>query len=281
MPRKPHSHHYIYKTTCKITKKFYIGMHSTSNLEDGYMGSGIHIWRSIKKYGKEEHIREILEFLPDRKTLADRERDIINENFLKNPFCMNIAKGGSYSGGTNGKKFSEESRKKMSQTQQIVQKRPEVIEKRKKKLIGQKRTEESREKMSQAGKGKKKTLEHRNNIAKASANRSEETHRKLSEARRKWKRSPENIAKMIKTKKEGYFATEKWKEDHKKMLADIKIKHDYGFMQKDLEGNIIKTWKSFEEFRIENPNKNHMNIVRFINSNGKRAHAYGFKWEKI
>jgi hypothetical protein len=32
-------YHFIYKTTCLITNKYYIGMHSTDDLEDGYVGS--------------------------------------------------------------------------------------------------------------------------------------------------------------------------------------------------------------------------------------------------
>jgi len=45
--------HYIYKTTNLITKKFYIGKHSSQNIEiDTYLGSGILLERAIKKYGK-------------------------------------------------------------------------------------------------------------------------------------------------------------------------------------------------------------------------------------
>lgn len=87
-------YHYIYKTTCIITNKFYIGMHSTDNLEDGYIGSGKRLWHSINKHGKDNHIKEILEFLPDRKSLADRERFIVNETMLYNPLCMNLKIGG-------------------------------------------------------------------------------------------------------------------------------------------------------------------------------------------
>jgi hypothetical protein len=36
-----------------LNNKYYIGMHSTNNLEDGYIGSGDRIRRSLKKYGKE------------------------------------------------------------------------------------------------------------------------------------------------------------------------------------------------------------------------------------
>ena len=69
-------------------------MHSTSKLNDGYLGSGKRLKYSIKKYGKDSHIFEILEFLPDRKSLADREREMVNSQLLSDPLCMNLVKGG-------------------------------------------------------------------------------------------------------------------------------------------------------------------------------------------
>lgn len=91
---RQHSHHYIYKTTCKVTGRYYIGMHSTSNLEDGYIGSGRRLWLSINKHGKENHTKEILEFLPDRQALKARERELVNEDQLIDPMCMNLQLGG-------------------------------------------------------------------------------------------------------------------------------------------------------------------------------------------
>ena len=87
-------YHILYKTTCLITKRFYIGMHSTDNLEDGYIGSGKQLWRSINKHGKDNHDTEILETLPDRSSLKEREKHIVNEKFLKDKMCMNLAIGG-------------------------------------------------------------------------------------------------------------------------------------------------------------------------------------------
>ena len=40
MARKEKQYHFIYKTTNIITERYYYGMHSTDNLEDGYLGSG-------------------------------------------------------------------------------------------------------------------------------------------------------------------------------------------------------------------------------------------------
>lgn len=86
--------HYIYRITNKLNGKFYIGMHSTDDLEDGYFGSGTRLCRSINKYGKENHEMEILEHYFSRENLAAREAEIINEEFLSNPQCMNIRFGG-------------------------------------------------------------------------------------------------------------------------------------------------------------------------------------------
>ena len=100
MPRKQKKYHYIYKTTCNVTKRFYIGMHSTDNLNDGYLGSGKQLWRSINKHGKEKHICERLEFLKNREKLKEREIEIVNENFIKDLQCMNLKVGG-YGGFSN------------------------------------------------------------------------------------------------------------------------------------------------------------------------------------
>lgn len=94
MSRKQYTIHYIYKTTCILTGKFYIGMHSTFNLDDGYIGSGKILWRSIKKYGIENHKKEILEFCKDRIELKYKEKEIVNRNFIQNKNNMNIMEGG-------------------------------------------------------------------------------------------------------------------------------------------------------------------------------------------
>lgn len=104
---RQHKYHYIYKTACNVTNKYYIGMHSTSNLEDGYLGSGRRLWLSINKHGKENHSIEILEWLPDRSSLKLREREIVNETLLTDPMCMNLqlGGGGGLSGEEHAKKF--------------------------------------------------------------------------------------------------------------------------------------------------------------------------------
>ena len=69
-------------------------MHSTSNLEDGYIGSGKRLCNSIRKYGKENHSIEILEWFSNRIELKNREIELVNEDMLNDSMCMNLALGG-------------------------------------------------------------------------------------------------------------------------------------------------------------------------------------------
>jgi len=69
-------------------------MHSTDDLSDGYMGSGKALKFSIKRYGKENHKVEILEMVESRELLAERERQIVTINKVRNGNCMNLKIGG-------------------------------------------------------------------------------------------------------------------------------------------------------------------------------------------
>jgi len=94
MARKEYKIHYIYKTTCIVTGKYYIGMHSTFNEDDSYIGSGKRLWYSIRKHGKENHVKEIVEYCLDRSSLKVREKEIVNEELLNDKMCMNLKLGG-------------------------------------------------------------------------------------------------------------------------------------------------------------------------------------------
>jgi hypothetical protein len=69
-------------------------MHSTNNIDDGYMGSGRRLRYSINKYGKENHQREILEYCNSRDELKKRENEIVNLNEIAKVECMNLKVGG-------------------------------------------------------------------------------------------------------------------------------------------------------------------------------------------
>jgi len=87
-------YHFIYKTTNLITKSYYIGMHSTDNLDDGYLGSGRRLRYSINQYGKENHKRKILEFCKSRQELMSKEKEVVNLNEIAKKECMNLMIGG-------------------------------------------------------------------------------------------------------------------------------------------------------------------------------------------
>ena len=166
MARKEYTYHYIYKTVNLVNDKFYIGMHSTYNLEDGYKGSGQRLWHSIKKYGVENFTTEILEFLPDRETLREREKEIVNKDLVGNPLCMNITTGGN--GTRYGASFPDRKSSPLS--------------------------EEHKQHISESSIGKNsgvpKSEEHRKKLAESNTGKvqSEETKKKRSEtATKTWK----------------------------------------------------------------------------------------------
>lgn len=53
-------HHYIYKIVCTANGMVYYGVHSTKDLQDGYMGSGAELSRAREIYGRDAFRKEIL-----------------------------------------------------------------------------------------------------------------------------------------------------------------------------------------------------------------------------
>lgn len=86
--------YFLYKTTNTVNGKIYIGVHRTNDLDDGYMGSGKALRAAFRKYGKDNFVREILEFFDTPEAMYARERDIVNEDFLASESVYNIRCGG-------------------------------------------------------------------------------------------------------------------------------------------------------------------------------------------
>lgn len=87
-------YHYLYQITNLLDGKIYIGIHSTTNLEDGYEGSGILLGRAISKYGLNNFEKEILSFYNNRMEVAKAEFEIVNEEFVNDPNTYNMTIGG-------------------------------------------------------------------------------------------------------------------------------------------------------------------------------------------
>ena len=78
-----------------MTGKFYVGMHSTRNLDDGYLGSGWLLKASIQKYGEQAHTKEILAYFTSREELVARETEIVCEELIADSMCLNLRVGGT------------------------------------------------------------------------------------------------------------------------------------------------------------------------------------------
>lgn len=114
------TYYYIYKITNLLDGKVYIGQHTTTNLDDGYFGSGKHIIRAVKKYGKENFRKEIQGFYEDKDELNYMERVFVDQTFLDRADTYNLALGGG------NVQFSEQHKKHLSEALRKSAKRPEV-----------------------------------------------------------------------------------------------------------------------------------------------------------
>lgn len=109
-------YHYLYKITCTVSSMVYIGVHSTNNLDDGYLGSGTVIKNKIKKHGRAAMVKEIIEFYPDRETALAMEAVFVDEIVLNDPLSMNIRIGGKGNTVAQYKTMSEEAKVRKSNT---------------------------------------------------------------------------------------------------------------------------------------------------------------------
>ena len=87
-------YNYFYKIVNNINGHFYYGIHSTDDLNDGYMGSGIKLHKAFEKYGIENFSKEILKFFDTRDEAVLYEEEIVNEELVYDRTCYNIARGG-------------------------------------------------------------------------------------------------------------------------------------------------------------------------------------------
>lgn len=87
-------YHYLYKITNDINNKVYYGIHSTTNLNDGYFGSGKFLKKAIKKYGKSHFQKTILTFCNSREQINILEAYIVNDELLESGLTYNLKIGG-------------------------------------------------------------------------------------------------------------------------------------------------------------------------------------------
>jgi hypothetical protein len=114
--------YYLYEITNILNGKKYIGVHQTKIVNDNYMGSGALLKKDIKKYGLKYFEKKILQYFPSFEEMYAKEKQIVNDKFLKETNTYNLREGGK--GGFNyinssgipkfkGKTHSEETIKKL------------------------------------------------------------------------------------------------------------------------------------------------------------------------
>lgn len=175
----------VYKTTCLVNNKIYIGKHQTKNLNDGYLGSGKSLLHSVNKYGKENFkVERIL--LNNEDEMNELEAFVVDEEFVSRKDTYNITLGG-YGGfyyinssgidKFKGKNHSEKTKQKLALASRGKKHSYETRQKILKNSNPQ--CPMRREKISQSlkkmystknYKGKKLSKEHREKISKSLTN---------------------------------------------------------------------------------------------------------------
>jgi group I intron endonuclease len=131
----------IYKTTNLINGKFYVGKDERNKPD--YYGSGINLNRAIKKYGKENFIKEVLEYCSTKEELIEREKYWIKETKAQK-LGYNIADGG-----WGGNTYDEETRQRISKQFRGRKVKPETTEKAKRTREEKKKQNPDAYKMSE------------------------------------------------------------------------------------------------------------------------------------
>ena len=161
----------IYKTTNLLDGKYYIGCHQTTDVNDGYLGSGKHLKRAIKKYGKENFKFEILHNVNSKEEMFALERNIVNEELVNDPLTYNLKPGGSGGnpgivGAFSGRKHSQETKEKIRRAAmgQVTS------ESKRQKLVANnamRDNPEIRKKVSVSLTGRVCSIDHRTKVAEA------------------------------------------------------------------------------------------------------------------
>jgi len=225
-------YYYFYKITNNINGKYYYGVHSTTNINDGYMGSGKHLGNAINKYGESNFTKTIMRYFVDKSDMYSYEKLIVNKDMINDPMCYNLKCGGI--GGMQGYHHSEETRKKISD--HCGAKRPEVKakiseasknmskeirEKIRQSNIGRKRSKETCEKISKANTGKKRTDEQRNRMKGHSHKHTEVTKKYISECSKEmWRTRSHTMSEEHKQKLSESHKGKPMHENTAKSLLD-------------------------------------------------------------
>lgn len=87
-------HYLVYKTTCLLNGKIYIGQHQTYDPDDDYLGSGRDLTQDISTLGRENFKREILFDFDNFEDMDNKEKELVTEEFVAREDTYNLILGG-------------------------------------------------------------------------------------------------------------------------------------------------------------------------------------------
>lgn len=154
--------YYVYVTTCLKNGKQYVGDHKTYFIDtDPYLGSGKELIKDIKKYGKHNFNREILETFTTREEAFFAQEKYIRKFNCTYPNGYNLSLWGGILVSHN---ISEETKKRIGDGNR-GKKRPH--------------SEKHKKRIGKANKGKTRSPETREKMRKPHKKFSEETKQKM------------------------------------------------------------------------------------------------------
>lgn len=127
----------VYRTTCLLNEKYYVGAHKTRDLNDGYLGSGKYLKNAIKKHGVSSFKKEIIATLETEREMYDLERRLVAK-CLGDPLSYNLRDGGA-----GGWTYVNES--------------VNTPEKKRRSSLGRQHSEETKNKISKGNRGLKRS----------------------------------------------------------------------------------------------------------------------------
>jgi len=127
----------VYKTTCVVNNKIYIGAHKTTDPNDSYLGSGSALKAAVKKYGRSSFRKEVLFAFHTQGEMLRKEQELVTMDFCLQDSNYNLKVGGRY--GTH----TPAARKKIAEASRVAQNRPEMLDENRQR--GRKRFSENPE----------------------------------------------------------------------------------------------------------------------------------------
>lgn len=213
----------IYKITNKANSKIYIGQ--SHNVEERWKRHkkrthNEHLKKAFAKYGIENFLFEILISFEENSE-TQNNLNTYEKLFIEQFDSTNPNKGYNKKEGGSKGKFTEETKKKLSEIMMGHTLSEETKQKISETLTGKQHTEETKLLMSEQRKGHPVSEETRKKISKSEKGKivSEETRRKIREKGKGRKHSEETIKKII-AHNIGVPLT----EEHKEKLRQDKLK---------------------------------------------------------